>query len=149
MEKKKKDGSRINYYLCPGQRYKLSWIHTIDDENILLRTPHVARDVTFFTNSYKYKFQREKDDTDKDAAIFKGRIKMSESDLALLKIMESPITYEGRDYTYSEKKWCLEFGDYPRYEEKTKRIRDRLEFIKNLKKKEEQESISKSEKDSA
>lgn len=147
MEKKENVGSYINYYLCPGQRYKLSWIHKIDDEDIVLRTPHVFSEITFFTNSYKYKFQREEDDYDKDAAIFKGRIKMNESDYALLKIMESPIRYEGRDYTYSEKQWCLEFGDYPRYKERTKRIRDYLEFIKNLKK-EKQESISKSEKDS-
>ena len=146
MEKKKKDGRLINYYLCPGQRYKLSWIHTIDDEHIILRSPHVFRDITFFTNSYKYKFQREEDDKDKDAAIFKGRMKMNESDLALTKIMESSINYEGRDYTYSEAKWCLEFGDYPRYEERTKRIRDRLKFIDDLKK-EKQESKFKSEKD--
>ena len=40
-------------YLCPGQRYKLSWIHKIDNEDIVLRTPHVFTEITFFTKSYK------------------------------------------------------------------------------------------------
>lgn len=121
-------------YLCPGQRYKLSWIHKIDNEDIVLRTPHVFTEITFFTKSYKYKFYREEDDTDKDAAIFKERIKLNESDLELLKIMQSPIYYEGRDYEYSEEKWCLEFGDYPRFEERTRRIRDMLNFFNKFKK---------------
>jgi hypothetical protein len=133
MEKKKMPGS-LNYYLCPGQRYKLSWIRTIDDEAIVLRSLYVFSDITFFTKSYKYRFHREKDDRDKDAANFIERIKMNESDLALTKLMETPIQFDGRDYTYSEEKWCFKLGDYPRFEERMKRIRERINFYRNFKK---------------
>ena len=128
MEKKEKLPGSIDYYLCPGQRYKLSWIYSIDDEDIVLRTHYVFRDISFFTKSYQYIFKREEDDEDKDAAIFIKRIKLNESNSFWIKIMESPIQYGGRYYTYSEEKWCLKLGDYPRLEERTKRIREMVGF---------------------
>lgn len=152
MKQNKRDGSSLNYYLCLGQRYLLSWINTIDNEDIVLRTPHVLPYISLFTKSYQYKFHREKDDTDKDAAIFTERVKNNESNLKLINSIESSRQYGGRHYIYSEEEWNKEFGDYPKYEELIKRIKDRKKllekFEKEEKKSEQQQPLSQSEKDS-
>ena len=138
MEKKEKD--RIyNYYLCKNRRYKLSWILTINDEKIILRTPHVLKDISLFTESYIYRFEREPDDKDKDAAIFKERELLRKETLEFMKKtrIESPEEYFGYDYKYSEG-MDLPFGDYPRLKERMRRIQERKEFCDSLKKNENQ-----------
>ena len=135
MEQKGNDGGYAHYYLCRGRRYKLPWIDTIDNEEILLRTPHAFRDISLFTESYQYKFQREKDDRNRDYAIFKERVKMNDSYLNWIKSIESPVHHGVRNYIYTEEDGYGEIGDFPRYEELIKRIRERKEFIENEAKK--------------
>lgn len=138
MEKKEKDFGNTCNYLCKNRRYKLSWILRINNEKIIFRTPHIFRDILLFTETYIYKFEREQDDTDKDAAIFKERELLSKESLdSIKKRMESQEQYFGYDYKFFEG-LDLPLGDYPRFEERIRRIKKRKEFDDSLRKNENQ-----------
>jgi len=137
MKKKEKDGSLINYYLCKNRRYRLSWILTIDDEIIILRTPIAFSEISFFTESYIYKFQRERDERDKDCAIFIERVPITKEHLEFIKSIKTSKQFFGYNYIYSEKDLDLDLdvGDFPRHEKLWERIKKRKDFLEKLREK--------------
>ena len=135
MKQKENDGSLTNFYLCKNRRYRLSWILTIDGEKIILRTPIPFSEISFFTESYIYKFQREPDERDKDCVIFIERVPISKGHLDFIKSIKTSKQFFGYNYKYSEEDLSLDLdvGDFPRHEELWERVKKKKEFLDKLK----------------
>ena len=133
MKQKGKNGSLINNYLCKNRRYRLSWIFSIDDEIIILRTPIAFSEISFFTESYIYKFQRERDDRDKECAIFIERVPITKEHLEFIKSIKTSKQCSGYNYIYSEEDLDLDLdvGDFPRHEKLWERVKKKKNFLKN------------------
>jgi len=133
-------------YLSKNRRYNLEWIGKINNENIIVRSPLYTCRPSLITPSFFYNFEREEGDTDILAAIFKGRIPVEKETLKLLK--ERVICLYnpggGSNYIYTETDMGPGFGDYPKYEERIRRLREKHEnkrkFMESLKAKEKEEN---------
>lgn len=125
MKQGKEPRGGIFYYLCKNNRYKLSLINSIDYEDILLRSP-ILRKASLFTLSYIYIFEKEEDEEEIDAAIFKERVPQKKSNLGYLKKLEYQVHGGGYDYLYSEEDMKLDYGDYPKFPERIKRYKKML-----------------------
>ena len=139
MEHKIKFELSTRPYLCKNKRYKLSQINRIDDEYVLLARTFF-RNVSLLTKNYIYKFEREEGETDKDLAFFKERVPFNPSKEDL-EYLESNKPKGGFNYTYSDEDKNITFGDYPKFPEYLKRIKDKVDRWRKEREKEREKEI--------
>lgn len=143
MERKIKFDLSTKPYLCKNKRYKLSQINRIDDEYVLLARTFF-RNVSLWTKNYIYKFEREEGETNKDLAFFKERVpfKLSKEDLESIEYKHKG----GFNYAYTDEDKNITFGDYPKYPEYIKRIKEKVDSWRKIRE-EEREKEKEREKE--